>query len=56
MCVFFFYLGIPAVDIVTVVTMIIVVTVIIVVTAIVIGVITVPVGILIRDPLVHAQN
>lgn len=45
-----FYLGIPVVG------MIIVVTVIVVIAIIVIGVVAVPVGILIRDPLVHAQN
>jgi len=45
-----FYLGIPVAG------MVIVVTVIVVIAVIVIGVVAVPVGILIRDPLVHAQN
>lgn len=46
----YFYLGIPVVG------MVIVVTVIVVIEIIVIGVVAVPVRILIRDPLVHAQN
>jgi len=46
-----FYLGIPVVS-----GMVIVVTVIVVIAIIVIGVVAVPVGILIRDPLVHAQD
>jgi len=49
-----FYLGIPVAGSIMVIVM---VTVIVVTIAIiVIGVVAVPVGILIRDPLVHAQN
>lgn len=45
-----FYLGIPVAG------MVIVVTVIVVIAIIAICVVAVPVRILIRDPLVHAQN
>lgn len=59
---FFFYLRIPVVGmiitvvVIVIITVIAVIVVIVIVIAIAVGVICVSVGILIRDPLVHAQN